>query len=261
MRRIGLLLEYDGTAYHGSQRQAGERGGPDRLETIEGSVRDAVRRFTGETVRLWSQGRTDTGVHARGQVMAFETAVNYPERAFVHGLNRELHDDIAVKAARELPPEFDVRRRARSRVYRYLLRTSNDGRSPLWRTRAWACDGSPDVALMRDAVGTLVGEHDFAAFASKPDRPTTTVRRMLRATVRGCRDFVGFTFEATAFLPHQIRRTVGALVEVGLRRLDVAQFRNYLRGGAFAQAGPAAPPHGLYLWRVRYDPPLFEGAG
>ncbi len=251
-RRIALLLEYEGTAYHGSQQQP-------HLDTIEARMRAAMTELTGEDARLWFQGRTDAGAHAKGQVMAFETEAMLPERAFVHELNHRLPADIAVKAARELPEGFDVRRRARSRVYRYLLRTP-ESKSPLWRRMAWTCEEAPDIGLMRQAARELVGEHDFAAFAGKPDRETNTVRRMFRATVHGWRGLIGFTFEGTAFLPHQVRRTVGALVQVGLRRLDIATFRGYLRSGVYAQAEPAAPPQGLYLWRVRYDPPLFEGA-
>ncbi len=250
MRRIGLLVEYDGTAYHGSQRQA-------RHDTIEGRVREAIRALTGEQARVVSQGRTDAGVHARGQVMAVDTEAALPARAFVGGLNRHLPDDIAVQAARELPPDFDVRRRARSRAYRYLAYVGAE-RSPLRRRFAWVCGEAPDVSAMRAAAALLVGEHDFAAFAGKPDAPATTVRRMLRAEVRQKGALVDFTFEATAFLPHQVRRTVGALMEVGRGRLDEATFRTFLRGGAFALAGPAAPPQGLYLWRVVYEPPLFE---
>ncbi len=252
MRRIGLLIEYDGTAYHGSQRQA-------RDDTIEGRVRDAALALTGRPARVVSQGRTDAGAHARGQVMALDTEAAHQAAAFVGGLNCYLPHDIAVRAARELAPGFDVRRRARSRQYRYLVRVSS-GRSPLWRRFAWVCEIEPDVEAMQAAAGRLVGERDFAAFAGRPDRPANTVRRMLRATVKRKGGVIGFTFEATAFLPHQVRRTVGALMQVGQGKMNEETFRNFLRGGAFAQAGPVAPPQGLCLWSVSYEPPVFEGS-
>ena len=252
-RRIGLLVEYEGVAYHGSQRQP-------QHDTIEGRVGEAVRALTGEMARVASQGRTDAGAHARGQVMAFDTDnARLPETAIVAGLNRYLPQDIAVRAVAELPAGFDVRRRAWSRVYRYFLRLGAP--SPLTRRSVWDYEGELDIAAMRAAAATLVGEHDFAAFAGRPDTPTNTVRGMRRATVHRWRKLVSFTFEATAFLPHQVRRTVGALVEVGAGRMDGAAFRALLEEKTFGLAGPPAPLQGLYLWRVRYNPPLFGGMG
>ena len=250
-RRIGLLVEYEGTAYHGSQRQV-------RHDTIEGRVREAVRTLTGETARVVSQGRTDAGAHARGQVMAFDTDdARLPETAIAAGLNRYLPDDIAVRAVAEVPADFDVRRRAWSRVYRYFMRLGPP--SPLTRRLTWDYEGDLDITAMRSAAATLVGEHDFTAFSGRPDTPTNTVRCIRRATVHRWRKLVSFTFEATAFLPHQVRRTVGALVEVGMGRMDRAAFGALLEEKTFALAGPPAPPQGLYLWRVRYNPPLFGG--
>lgn len=249
MRRIGLLVEYEGTGYHGSQRQA-------RQDTIEGRVREAAFALTNERSRLVSQGRTDAGVHAVGQVMALDTSTEHRPDVFVDGLNRFLPDDIAVKAAAELPEGFDVRRRVSCRQYRYLVFESATP-APLIRRWAMVSDARLDIEAMDEAAHGLLGEHDFASFASRPDRPTNPTRVMSRADVWRKRNIVEFVFEATAFLPHQVRRTVGALLEVGRGKMSGERFRSFLEAPAFATAGPSAPPQGLYLWRVRYEPPIF----
>jgi tRNA pseudouridine38-40 synthase len=244
-RRIALLLEYDGSRYGGSQIQK-------NAPTVQGSLEGAIKRLTGETARAAFAGRTDAGVHARGQVASFLTRCPFDATVFVDGLNYWLPDDIAVRGAREVALDFDARRRARRRLYRYLV---YDGRapSPLLRRRAWHVKQPLDVAVMRHAVACLVGRHDFAAFTGSPEESeASTVRTMHRFDVRRFGRLVSFEAEADAFLPHQVRRTVGALVEVGLGRQTPQSFEALLREGKPAAAGPAAPPQGLCLMRVTY---------
>jgi tRNA pseudouridine38-40 synthase len=244
-RRIALLLEYDGSRYGGSQIQ-------NNAPTVQGSLEGAIKRLTGETARAAFAGRTDAGVHARGQVASFLTRKPFDESVFVDGLNYWLPDDIAVRRAREVAIDFDVRRRARRRLYRYLVQNDR-APSPLLRQRSWHVKPPLDATAMQEAAACLAGRHDFAAFAGAPETPgASTVRTMHRFDVRRLGRLVSFEAEADAFLPHQVRRTVGALVEVGLGRQTPQGFEELLRQGAPATAGPAAPSQGLCLIRVTY---------
>jgi len=244
-RNVRLVLAYDGTDFHGWQTQPGQR-------TVQDTVEQALRRVIRHQVVVLGASRTDAGVHARGQVASFLTRRPFDASVFVDGLNYWLPDDIAVRGAREVALDFDVRRRARRRLYRYLV---YNGRapSPLLRRRAWHVKQPLDVPAMQHAVACLVGRHDFAAFAGSLERPeTTTVRTMHRFDVRRLGRLVSFEAEADAFLPHQVRRTTGALVEVGLGRQTPQSLEALLRAGKPATGGPAAPPQGLCLVRVTY---------
>ncbi len=244
-RRIALVLEYDGSRYGGSQIQK-------NAPTIQGELEEAIGKLTGEKRRAAFAGRTDAGVHARGQVASFLTQAPYEIDVFVRGLNHWLPEDIAVRRALEAPLDFDPRRRARRRLYRYLI-YNEPAPSPLLRSRAWHVAEPLDTGAMAEAAACLVGRHDFAAFAGEPDGPrASTVRTVYRLELRrrGC--LIILLMEADAFLPHQVRRTVGPLVEVGLGRQTPAEFARVLQEGRPGAAGPAAPPQGLCLMRVTY---------
>ncbi len=244
-RRIALLLEYDGSRYGGSQIQK-------NAPTIQGSMEGAIRKLTGKSARVALAGRTDAGVHARGQVASFLTERRFDGAVFVDGLNYWLPEDIAVRAARVVAHDYDVRRRARSRSYRYLVYCGRT-RSPLWRQRTWHVKQPLDEAAMRMAAERLVGRHDFAAFAGKLENPlATSVRTLRRLDVRRKSRLFVFDAEADAFLPHQVRRMVGALVGVGLGRQAPQDVERPLREAKVATAGQAAPPQGLCLMRVTY---------
>jgi tRNA pseudouridine38-40 synthase len=242
-RRIAVLLEYDGTAYSGSQYQ---ENGP----SIQGELESAINNLTGARVRTDFAGRTDAGVHALGQVAAFDTESDIGVGSFVSGLNHFLPADIAVRRAMEVDGAFDPRRDAKNRVYAYRI-DNRPVRSPLMRNRAWHVDRPLDVAAMGRAARRLEGEHDFAAFSAPYDGLT---RRTLRCCeVIGTCDQLTVRMEAQAFLPHQVRRTVGPLVEVGLGRMSEDALVELLVAAKPSAAGPAAPPCGLYLAHIEYD--------
>ena len=245
MRRIALLLEYDGAAYGGSQLQQ-------NAPSIQAELETAIRRLTGEPARAALAGRTDAGVHASGQVAAFTTAARHSVDTFVRGLNALLPADVAVRAAGEAPPEFDPRRDARSRLYRYAVWNAPE-RSPLWRRMAWHVRAPLDEDLMAREAAALVGERDLASFGAALPPGRSSRRRVWRAEVRRHASLVLLDIEANAFLPHQVRRTVGALVEIGSGRLPAGTFAGWLSAPRAGAAGPAAPPHGLCLVRVTYD--------
>jgi len=244
-RRIALVLEYDGSRYGGSQIQK-------NAPTIQGELEGALRRLTGAGCRVALAGRTDAGVHARGQVASFPTGAPYDIGAFVGGLNRWLPDDIAVRRAAEVPPDFDPRRRARRRLYRYLI-YNDPVPSPLLRGRAWHLEEPLDMGAMAQAAASLVGRHDFAAFAAELANPrASTVRTVYRIELRRRGRLLVLLTEAGSFLPHQVRRTVGALAQVGLGRQTPQEFAAMLQEARPGVAGPTAPAQGLCLMRVTY---------
>jgi tRNA pseudouridine38-40 synthase len=243
VRRVALVLEYDGTAYRGSQYQ---ENGP----SIQAQLESAVEKLTGSAVRAAFAGRTDAGVHALGQVAAVDVASRLTPTELVNGINHFLPADIAVREAREVAVEFDPRRHARSRTYRYRI-DNRPVRSPLTRERAWHVPRPLDVEAMQRAAALLDGAHDFAAFAGSYAGPTE--RTLRRCEVGGSCGRMVVEMEAEAFLPHQVRRTVGPLVEVGLGRMTGPRLVALLDEARPSSAGPAAPACGLYLVRIAYD--------
>lgn len=242
-RRIALLIEYDGTAYCGSQYQ-------DNGPSIQSALEAAINNLTGETVRAAFAGRTDAGVHALGQTAAFDTESNLAASEFVRGLNHFLARDIAIRAARAVEPEFDPRRHARERLYRYRIE-NRVARLALERNRAWQVPRALDVAAMQAAAQRLEGAHDFAAFAAPYEGST---RRTLRRCAVSAHDgHIEIEMAAEAFLPHQVRRTVGPLVEVGLGKMTQEALVSLLQAAIPASAQPVAPALGLYLVSVKYD--------
>jgi tRNA pseudouridine38-40 synthase len=249
-RRVALLLEYDGARFAGSQLQS-------NAITVQGVLEDAIVKATEESSRAAFAGRTDAGVHAQGQVAAFSTGSRLDCETLRRALNAWLPDDVAVKAAADVGPDFDPRRDARRRRYRYVV-DNGEARSALERGRAWHVAGHLDVEAMATAAAQLVGRHDFAAFASRlEDASASTVRELYSFEVARDGKSILVEVEANAFLPHQVRRMTGALVEVGRGKVTPKAYAALLQGPP-ASVGPAAPPHGLYLMAVEYETPLFR---
>jgi tRNA pseudouridine38-40 synthase len=249
--RIALLLEYDGAAYGGSQRQA-------NAPSVQAALEEAIERLTGRFARTAFAGRTDAGVHAVGQVAAFTTEARHTRETWRRALNAHLPRDVAVRAVAEVAPDFNPRRALR-RTYRYCIWTA-PVRTPLLGRLTWHVSGRLDHNAMVEAAGTLIGEHDFAAFGGSPGPGRSTRRRMDRADLSRAGAQATFEIEGNAFLPHQVRRTVGALVEIGRGRLAPASIARWLERPEPNAAGPTAPPHGLCLMRVTYgeDGPRFD---
>jgi tRNA pseudouridine38-40 synthase len=248
VRRIAVVLEYDGTAFRGSQYQ---ENGPSIQSELEG----ALAKLTREQRRAAFAGRTDAGVHALAQVAAFDTQSKLAPREFVSGLNHFLPSAIAVRAAKKVAADFDPRRHATNRVYRYVI-DNRPVRSPLMRDRAWHVPQPLDVAAMKRAAQRLQGEHDFAAFAAPYEGETRRTLRRCEVTgtcEAGAGGSVTLEMEARAFLPHQVRRTVGSLVEIGLGRMSEETLVTLVRDARPSSANPAAPACGLYLVRIEYD--------
>ena len=246
LRNIRLLLEYDGTRYHGWQRQLD-------AATIQGVVEAAVARLTGEAIALIGSGRTDAGVHARGQVANFRTAGAIPLQAFHKGLNSLLPRDIAVLEATDAPPEFHARKSARTKTYEYRI-LNRGNRSPLARNYAWWIASPLDLAPMAGAAAALPGEHDFTAFRASGSENKNPVRRVLAATWRDLPGgWLSFTITATGFLRGMVRSLVGTMAEVGREKAPPTILTELLASRARHQAGPTAPPQGLFLTEVFYE--------
>lgn len=251
VRRLALLVEYEGTAYGGSQLQKNAR-------TIQGELELALSKLTNEQIRVSMAGRTDAGVHARGQVASFKTASRHRERTFVRALNAHLPRDIAIRAARETPLTFDPRRDAVRRWYRYTLHVGAE-RPALDRKFVWHVGPDINLAPMRRATGRLAGKHDFAAFTAPSVAKTVcTEREVFRAGFTEAGALVHLDVEANAFLQHMVRRIVGALVQMGRGKREEREFEILLKHAEPGAAKYAAPPQGLCLIKVRYENGLFD---
>jgi tRNA pseudouridine38-40 synthase len=250
--KIVLVLEYDGTNYCGFQFQ-------ENAPSIQDEIEKALYKLTGEKVRVVSASRTDTGVHAAGQVVSFRTGSNLRSRNFIFGLNYYLPPDIAVLESYQVNNRFNVQRDAVSREYRYVI-LNNARRSALKRQYTHRVSGQLGIEAMNQACELLMGEHDFASFVTAFNRSVirSTIRTVYRAHCERREDEVIFEITAGSFLPHQVRNTVGALVQVGLGKIGIADFKNILEAKKPGLAGPTVPARGLFLTRINYSRPLGE---
>ena len=250
--RIILIVEYDGTNYHGSQWQA-------NAPTVQGEIEKALKMLTRDNIRIKMASRTDAGVHARGQVVGFDTSAGLSLKSFVDGLNHYLSGDIAVKDAYQAEGNFDVRRRAVSREYQYYILNSPT-RSPLRQGFSYRVNDNLDIAAMNRACQALIGRHDFASFVASAEtaRQKRTVRDVYKAEIVRDGDMIVFDMVANSFLPHQVRNTIGSLIKVGQGRMTVEEFYSMVEARTPGLAGPTAPAEGLCLTRVNY-PVSFKG--
>ena len=243
--KLRLVLEYQGTNYQGFQAQK-------NVPTIQDELEKALYQLTKEKIRVIGASRTDSGVSARGQVVAFRTNSTLSEATFISGLNHYLPPDIAVREASLVSDSFHPRRDARSREYRYLV-LNRGTRSPHFRDNAYLVRGNLDIAAMNLAAASMVGVHDFVGFASQLEAKTAcTVRRVYRAEVTRQGDFVIFYVVANAFLPHQVRNTMGSLLRVGQGKMTTLEFCSIMESKIPGQAGPTVPACGLCLIKVNY---------
>jgi tRNA pseudouridine38-40 synthase len=246
MKNIKLILEYDGTNYHGWQSQSGS-GRP----TIQDSLEAALKTLTQEDIRTYSSGRTDAGVHALGHVANFKTSSSIPPGAWAPALNHLLPHDIRALESREVPPDFHSRYSALAKTYRYRI-LNRRAPTALYRNHAWHVNLPLNVARMRRAVAFLVGKHDFSAFRGSGCSAKTPVRTMKSAVIRKTGEFIDISLEADAFLQYMVRNITGTLVEVGLGRFTPEDVQRMLASRDRTLSGRTAPPQGLYLVDVSY---------
>ena len=245
VRRLALVVEYDGTRYRGFQVQS---KGP----TVQGALEEALQGFLGTYVKTQGAGRTDAGAHAYGQVVAFDTDADYAVRVYLRALNASLPQDIRVLRAAEVSADFDPRRQAQSRLYRYLV-LNQPVASALWARYAHHVPAPLDVDAMHRAAQALVGKRDYRVFCGASRfKGRDTVREVFGVRVWRDGALVGMDMEANAFLPQQARRIAGTLTRVGRGKLGEAEVGAILDGTSSESSGPTLPAHGLYLLQVVY---------
>lgn len=250
--RYRAVVAYDGTDYFGFQRQAGD------TPTIQGTIEAALRRVTGQDTTVIGAGRTDTGVHASGQVIAFDAAWRHGTSDLWRAINATLPASIALRSLDEAEAAFHPRFDARSRAYAYTLMFA-PVRQPLWQRTTWQITTGrpPDLDAMQRAAAGLAGTHDFATFG-QPPQGESTVREVLRSECRLLAQpetdgvTLRYEIEANAFLYRMVRRIVGGLARVGRGELAAEDFLTAFRAADGAWPNQSAPAHGLCLIRVTY---------
>jgi tRNA pseudouridine38-40 synthase len=250
LKRIALGVQYDGTAWHGYQKQQDGQTVQDRLEC-------ALQKFARVTLATTCAGRTDTGVHALEQVIHFDTELERDIHAWVRGVNAFLPPSIAVRWAKQVDTCFDqqfhARFSARSRTYHYVL-YNHTTRSPLLAGRTGFVFRPLDVELMQQGANFLIGQHDFSAFRSSQCQAKSPVKLMHEISIERHGELVVFTIRASAFLHHMVRNLVGSMIYVGTGKHPPAWLQDVLEGRDRHHAAPTFMPDGLYLAKIDYDP-------
>ena len=241
--RYRATVEYDGTDFLGFQYQA-------RGRTVQGELEKAIEKVTQQKVRIVGAGRTDAGVHALGQVIAFNVMWRHSAQDLQRALNAVLPMDIALRDCRVVHFGFHPRYDALWRQYRYVV-WNELVRSPLWQRYAYHVPEPLDIVAMQRASQYLIGDHDFAAFGKAP-QGSNTVRKVLQAEWIAEGKRLIFEITADAFLRHMVRRIVGALLQVGRGQRAPEEMALLMQGGAGWSTAPSAPAHGLCLVKIGY---------
>jgi len=245
MRNIKLLIEYDGTNYLGWQVQP---KGP----TIQGVLEEKIGLLTGEPIRLIGSGRTDSGVHALGQVAHFKTQSQMEISTIQRALNSLLPSDIVIQKVEEVDEGFHARKHSKSKIYEYRI-LNRDIRSAFYCGYVWHIPQKLNLTEMRKATQSLIGEHDFSAFRTVGSPTRTTIRRVDRAEwKRGREGLIRFEIEANGFLKQMVRSIIGTLVEIGRGKMKAEDLWKILNSKDRKEAGPTAPAQGLFLKEVKY---------
>lgn len=244
MPRIRMIVEYDGSGYHGFQRQA-------NAHTVQAELEARIRQLTGESVTVSGASRTDTGVHALGQVIAFDTASPIPITRWTSALNGYLPADIRVLHSDVVADDFHPAFAALQKTYYYRIWRERPG-SALQRQRALLCYEELDEDAMKRAAPLLAGQHDFRAFCSSGATTRTFERIVSHCELNRHGPLLRLEIAANGFLYNMVRIIVGTLLEVGRGRIGPEEIPAIIASGERSRAGPTAPPQGLHLLRVDY---------
>jgi tRNA pseudouridine38-40 synthase len=245
-RRIAVGVEYDGSTYCGWQVQSSAR-------SVQAELEAALSRIADQPVQLTCAGRTDAGVHARGQVAHFDTTAARSAHAWLLGSNTNLPADVSLRWASQVPDHFHARYSALARTYRYVI-LNRTARSALAAGRALLVHQRLEIEPMREAARALLGEHDFSAFRSSECQARSPVRRLSALTVERRGDWLHIDVTANAFLHHMVRNIVGLLLAIGLRRAPPERARAQLESRTRSTGEATAAALGLYFWHVDYPP-------
>ncbi|MFO0927664.1 MAG: tRNA pseudouridine(38-40) synthase TruA [Gemmataceae bacterium] len=246
MRNFRLVLSYDGTDFHGWQTQPAQR-------TVQQTLESALAALTGEErVRVVASGRTDTGVHAIGQVVTFHSATRIDPPKLLRAINAHLPDDVVVRSVEVVPDEFDANRDAVRKLYRYVI---HDGPVvDLFQRRYCHHSRYPlDARGMAEAATVLRGTHDFRCFETEWPNRASSVRTITHVAVNRFGEWLWLDVEADGFLYNMVRAIAGTLMNIGRGFWPVEHLADVLRTGDRTRAGPTAPAKGLFLIRVTYE--------
>lgn len=243
--RMKCTISYDGTSFAGYQVQPNKR-------TVQGDIEAALARLhKGQSVKISASGRTDAGVHAKGQVIHFDTFLNLPEEKWMLALNAHLPDDIVMLKAERTPDDFHARFDAKKKEYRYFIQLSKL-RDPFIRQYAYHYKYPINVKLMEKAAETLIGTYDFTSFCSAKTEVVDKVRTLEAIEFFEENGLLVIRFVGNGFLYNMVRILVGTLLEVGQGDREAASLKEILEKKDRSFAGKTAPGHGLYLWEVCY---------
>lgn len=245
MRRIKLVVAYDGTHYHGWQLQP-------REITIEGVLNQTISTLTGEEIQVIGASRTDAGVHALGNVAVFDTESRIPGDKFAYALNQRLPADIVIQHSVEVSADFHPRHQSCRKTYEYTILNRNFP-LPEYRNTAFFYYGSLDIEKMRQAAQAFIGEHDFAAFCSAGAQVQTTVRTIYSLDIVSDGEQIRIRVQGNGFLYNMIRIIAGTLLEVGKGRIEVSRISDMIASCDRGQSGPTAPAQGLKLIEICYE--------
>ena len=244
-KNFKLIIEYDGSSYHGWQRQKNRK-------TIQGEIEKAIMTITGKKIALTGSGRTDAGVHAFGQVANFYCDTEISPEVFQRGLNGLMPKDIIIKECNTVNEKFHARYDAKTKTYRYriLNRTTP---AAICRQYAWFIKKKLDLDAMQSAILHIIGTNDFKAFEGAGSPRSSTKRRVINAGLQQKeKEYLIFEIEADGFLRFMVRNIVGTLLDVGLCKITPDDFKKILLSKDRNLAGATAPPHGLFLMNVKY---------
>lgn len=244
MRKLKILIEYEGTRYSGWQCQANGLA-------IQEVLQKTLKKITQEKKSVVASGRTDAGVHAEGQVAHFFTASRMNSREFLKAFNSLLPSDIVVKKVQEVDSKFHAQKSATQKTYRYTI-LNRDFPSALRGRQAHYIASPLNVSAMRRAAKYLVGKHDFSAFQGAGGKVNSTVRKINSLTIQKKEDWVYFNVVGNGFLKYMVRNIVGTLIQVGQEKITAEQTQVILQSCDRTQAGPTAPARGLCLVAVKY---------
>ena len=245
MAKYKIIVEYDGTDFVGWQKQ---ENGP----SIQSSLEDAIKKITSETVNVFGAGRTDSGVHAKGQVAHFELSKNIPLDNIRDGINQHLRPlPIAILDVKEVDDDFHARFSAKLRTYEYLI---INRRAPLTFNKklAWGVFKKLNMDAMKEAASIFVGKHDFNAFRSVDCQSSSTIKTVQSCSIETNDQHIKLNVSAKSFLHSQVRIMIGTLVEVGKEKFNSSDVKEIIKSRDRSQAGATAPAHGLYLLKVEY---------
>jgi len=244
-KNFKLIIEYDGSSYHGWQRQKNRK-------TIQGEIEKAIMTITGKKIALTGSGRTDAGVHAFGQVANFYCDTEISPEVFQRGLNGLMPKDIIIKECNTVDEKFHARYDAKTKTYRYRI-LNRTIPAAICRQYAWFIKKNLDLDAMQSAILHIIGTNDFKAFEGAGSPRSSTKRRVINAYLQQKeKKYLIFEIEADGFLRFMVRNIVGTLLDVGLCKITPDDFKKILLSKDRNLAGATAPPHGLFLMNVKY---------